>query len=37
MYKICRHDFVEDEIDITPEKSQRIEYCKICEYTNVTM
>ena len=37
MYKICRHDFVEDDIDITPEKSQRIEYCKICEYTNVTM
>ena len=34
IYKLCKHDFVQDEIDINPEKSQRIEYCKICEYTN---
>jgi len=37
MYKICKHEFVQDEIDINPEKTQRIEYCKICEYTNDTM
>jgi hypothetical protein len=29
----CEHIFVEDEIDITPDKSQKIEYCKICEYS----
>ena len=37
MYKICKHEFVQDEIDINPEKTQRIEYCKICEYTNDTI
>ena len=31
--QICCHDFIEDEIDITPDRSQKIEYCKICEYT----
>jgi len=31
--QICCHDFVKDEIDITPDRSQKIEYCKICEYT----
>lgn len=30
---ICTHNFVEDSIDITPEISQTIVYCKICEYT----
>ena len=30
---ICKHEFVEDEIDITPDTSQTISYCKICEYT----
>jgi len=29
----CKHNFVEDEIDITPDKSQKIKYCSICEYT----
>ena len=29
----CEHIFVEDEIDITPDMSQKIEYCKICEYS----
>ena len=24
---------VEDEIDITPDRSQKIEYCTICEYS----
>ena len=31
--ELCEHNFVEDEIDISPDKSQKIEYCKICEYT----
>ena len=29
----CEHTFVEDQIDITPDKSQNITYCTICEYT----
>jgi len=29
----CSHQFIEDEIDITPDKSQKIKYCAICEYT----
>jgi len=29
----CEHTFVEDVIDITPDKSQNITYCTICEYT----
>jgi hypothetical protein len=31
--QICEHDFVEDEVDLTPDRSQKIEYCSICEYT----
>lgn len=27
----CPHDFIEDEIDISPEISQKITYCSICE------
>ena len=30
---LCNHEFEEDMIDITPDRSQRIVYCKICEYT----
>lgn len=26
----CEHDFVTDTIDLTPEKSQTIYYCKHC-------
>jgi len=33
IYKICIHDFVEDVIDIHPEKSINIKYCSICEFT----
>jgi hypothetical protein len=29
----CEHTFVEDVIDITPDRSQRITYCTNCEYT----
>lgn len=30
---LCKHDYIMDLIDITPEKSQMIEYCKICGFT----
>ncbi len=29
----CSHEWVYDDIDIGPEKSQRICYCKLCEIT----
>jgi len=29
----CDHIYVEDTIDINPDKSQNIVYCKICECT----
>ena len=28
---ICKHDWVQDLIDIDPDRSQTIEYCKICQ------
>ena len=30
---MCNHNFVKDSIDISPDKSQNIEYCTRCEYT----
>ena len=33
MMDCCQHNFVKDEIDISPEKSQQIEYCSICDFT----
>ena len=32
--EICNHTFIEDTIDITPDRSQNIRYCSICEYTD---
>ena len=29
----CNHNFEADMIDITPDRSQNITYCKICGYT----
>ncbi len=29
----CHHEWIDDEIDITPDRSQRITYCKLCEIT----
>jgi hypothetical protein len=29
--KICNHEFIEDDIDISPDYSQRITYCLHCE------
>jgi hypothetical protein len=31
--ELCNHDYVDDLIDVTPDKSIYIRYCKICEYT----
>uniref|UniRef100_A0A6C0IDT0 DksA C4-type domain-containing protein n=1 Tax=viral metagenome TaxID=1070528 RepID=A0A6C0IDT0_9ZZZZ len=33
IYKECQHNYIDDEIDITPELSQRITYCTLCEHT----
>ena len=34
--KLCLHDFEDDLIDITPDKSINIVYCKTCGYTKPT-
>ena len=31
--KECQHNYIDDVIDITPELSQRITYCTLCEHT----
>ena len=31
--ELCEHEFVEDEIDIDFERTTKIKYCTICEYT----
>lgn len=28
---LCKHEWVQDSIDIDPDRSQTIEYCKICQ------
>jgi hypothetical protein len=33
IYTLCEHEFEEDWIDIDPDKSQKIIYCKFCEFT----
>ena len=30
----CNHNYIIDDIDITPDKSMRIKYCTICETTD---
>ena len=30
---LCNHEYEEDMIDITPDRSEKIIYCKICEHT----
>jgi hypothetical protein len=29
---LCNHEFILDLIDVTPDRSQVIEYCHICEF-----
>ena len=31
--QLCVHEFIEDLIDIDPDRSKIINYCKICGYT----
>ena len=31
--ELCQHNFVQDTIDIDPDRSKVITYCTICEYT----
>ena len=31
--ELCEHEFVNDLIDITPDISKHITYCRICQYT----
>ena len=33
IFKLCEHEYEEDMIDITPERSEKITYCRICEHT----
>jgi hypothetical protein len=30
---LCSHEFVDDSIDIDPDRSENITYCKICGFT----
>jgi len=32
-HSMCKHEFVDDYIDIGPETSRKITYCKNCGYT----
>jgi hypothetical protein len=31
--ELCNHEYIDDYIDITPDRSKKITYCKICEHT----
>jgi hypothetical protein len=31
--RLCKHIYIEDYIDITPETSKKITYCKKCQLT----
>jgi hypothetical protein len=33
IYTLCQHEFEEDWIDIDPDRSKKITYCKFCEFT----
>ena len=33
VHSLCKHEYIMDLIDITPEKTQVIEYCQICGFT----
>jgi len=33
LISICNHDWITDSIDIDPDRSKTIEYCKICQST----
>ena len=31
--ELCNHEYINDTIDIDPDRSQTITYCRVCEYT----
>ena len=31
IYLLCEHEFIDDTIDIDPDRSKTIRYCKYCE------
>ncbi len=31
---LCKHNFVDDLIDISPDNSKHIRYCTVCEHTD---
>ncbi len=31
LISICNHEWITDSVDIDPDRSQTIEYCKICQ------
>jgi hypothetical protein len=31
IHSLCKHDIIKDEIDIDPDKSMTISYCRLCE------
>jgi hypothetical protein len=33
IFELCEHEFIDDMIDITPDRSERIIYCGCCGYT----
>jgi hypothetical protein len=33
LISICNHEWITDSVDIDPDRSQTIEYCKICQAT----
>jgi hypothetical protein len=33
IFQTCDHEFIDDMIDITPDKSLHIKYCKFCNFT----
>ena len=35
IYSLCKHEFVSDDIDIDPDKSKTISYCRLCELNEV--
>jgi hypothetical protein len=35
IYSLCTHEFVRDNIDIDPDKSMTISYCRLCELNEV--
>jgi hypothetical protein len=34
IYMLCDHEFIKDDIEISPDNCECIEYCKICKHTN---